>query len=133
MPAEQRLVRATFYSYTRNVAVRMLVREGEILGVEEVEGYQPVEAPEEIERAVTYASEDPRIRDLVRDLEGRALLAEVGEGRAGFGHRVFYVSFLPPGSAQTEVMALVDLTDGRVLEAGRRDRPRSPCLLAAGL
>jgi hypothetical protein len=117
--AEQRLVRATFYSYGRNIAVRTLMRGGEILRVEDVEGFQPPESPDEIERAISLAREDPRIRDLVRELDGRALLTEVGEGHPGFGNRILYVSFLPRGSAETEVMALVDLTDGRVLEAGR--------------
>ncbi len=119
-PLEQRLARATFYSYSRNVAVRALVRGGDVLEVTDVEGYQPPESPQEVEQAVKLAREDSRIRDAVRDLEGRALLTEVGEGKPGAGHRVLYVSFLPRGSARTEVMALVDLTDGRVLDAGRR-------------
>jgi hypothetical protein len=51
------------------------------------------------------------------------LLTEPGEGRPGAGHRVLYVSFLASGSARTEFMALVDLTDGRVLEAGRPAGP----------
>jgi hypothetical protein len=118
-PLEQRLVRATFYSYSRNVAVSALVRGGEVLDVKDVEGYQPPETPQEVEQAVKLAREDQRIRDTVRDLDGRALLTEIGEGKPGAGHRVLYVSFLPRGSAGTEVMALVDLTDGRVLEAGR--------------
>jgi hypothetical protein len=118
-PPEQRLTRVTFYSYSRNVAVRALVRGGEVLEVVDVEGYQPPESPQEIERAVQLAREDARIRDAVRGLEGRALLTELGEGRPGAGHRVLYVSFLARGSARTELMALVDLTDNRVLEAGR--------------
>jgi hypothetical protein len=116
---EQQLARATFYSYSRNVAVRVLLRGGDVLEVTDVEGYQPPESPQEIEQAVQLAREDARIRKAVRDLEGRALLTEIGEGNPGSGHRVLYVSFLARGSADTQVMALVDLTDGRVLDAGR--------------
>lgn len=118
-PPEQQLAHATFYSYSRNVAVRALVRGGEVLEVVDVEGYQPPESPQEIEQAIQLARKDARISDAVRGLEGRALLTELGEGQPGAGHRVLYVSFLARDSARTELMALVDLTDNRVLEAGR--------------
>ncbi|MFG3598312.1 hypothetical protein [Bradyrhizobium sp. RDI18] len=118
-PLEQQLAQTTFYSYSRNVAVRALVRGGEVVEVKDIEGYQPPESPGEVEQAVRLARGDPNLRDAVRDLEGRALVTERGEGQLGAGHRVLYVSFLAPGSARTEFMALVDLTDGRVLEAGR--------------
>jgi hypothetical protein len=122
-PLEQQLAQATFYSYSRNVAVRALVRGGEVLEIKDLEGYQPPESPAEVEEAVRLARADANLRDAVRDLEGRALLTEPGEGRPGAGHRVLYVSFLARGSARTEFMALVDLTDGRVLEAGRPAGP----------
>jgi hypothetical protein len=118
LPAEQQLGRVTFYSYSRNVAVRALVRAGEVLEVRDVEGFQPPESPEEIERAVRLAREDRRIAGLVRNLEGMAMVTEPGEGRPGSGHRVLYVSFAPAGTRTAEVMALVDLTDNRIIEAG---------------
>jgi len=118
-PLDQRLARATFYSYSRNVAVRAMVRGGEVIEVADIEGYQPPESPREIEQAVQLAREHPSVRDAARDLEGRAILTEPPEGRPGAGHRVLYVSFLPRGSARAELMALVDMTEGRVLEAGR--------------
>jgi hypothetical protein len=118
-PLEKAVVQAVFYSYSRNVAVRVLVQGGEVLEATDIEGYQPPETPGEIELAVKLARDHPDIRDLVGDLEGRALVAEPGEGESGAGHRVLYVSFVARDSALTEVMALVDLTDGVVLEARR--------------
>lgn len=118
-PAERRLANATFYSYSRNVAVRALLREGEILEVSDVEGYQPPESPDEIERAVALARGEPQLREAASKLEGRALLTEPDEGQPGAGHRVLYVSFMAPGTGLAEMFALVDLTDNRVLEAGR--------------
>ena len=119
LPIDQRVVNLTFFSYSRNVAVRTLMRKAVVSDVTDIEGYQPAESPEEIDRAVRLAREDPRIRDSVRELEGRALLTGTGEAALGSGHRVLYVSFLRQNSARTEVMALVDLNDNRVLQAGR--------------
>ncbi|MEI6099856.1 MAG: hypothetical protein WCS20_16500 [Alphaproteobacteria bacterium] len=118
-PAEQRVVAAIFYSYSRNVAVRALVRGGEVLEVADLEGYQPPESSEEIDRATALAREDTALREVVGDLEARGLLTELGEGQVGSGNRVLYMSFLAPGSALTEYFALVDMTEERVIEAGR--------------
>ena len=123
LPPEQRLARVGFYSYTRNVALQAFIRNGEVERLVDIEGLQPPESPEEIESAVSLAREDPRIRDDVTELLGRALLQEQQEGEPGFGNRVLYVSFLPRDSAQTEVMALVDLTEQRVIEARALGRP----------
>jgi hypothetical protein len=119
-PLERQLTKVVYYSYSRNVAVAALVRGGEVLRAEDLEGYQPPEAPQEIDEAVKLARADSRLQDIVKgEYEGRGLVTERDEGLRGAGNRLIYVSFMKPGTANTEYFALVDLTDGIVLEAGR--------------
>lgn len=116
---EQSTVKAMFYSYSRNVAIQATVRSGEVLEVRDLEGYQPPESPEEIDQAIKLAVEHPVIKELATKYEARGLLTENGEGERGAGHRLIYVSFMRPGSADSEYFALVDLTDNVVLDAGQ--------------
>jgi hypothetical protein len=126
-PLKQRVTSVMFYSYSRNVAVRALVRGGKVLEVSNIEGYQPPESSEEIERAIELARRNAGLGEAVAGLEGRGLLTERAEGQTGAGHRLLYVSFMAPDSARfqsprTKLFALVDLTEDRVLEAGLASR-----------
>jgi hypothetical protein len=116
---EQSPVKAIFYSYSRNVAVQATVRAGEVLQVQDLDGYQPPESQEEIMRAAKLAAEIPAIKDIQSAYEFRGLLTEAGEGQAGAGHRLIYVSYQKPGTANVEYFALVDLTDNIVLDSGK--------------
>jgi hypothetical protein len=89
-------------------------------------GYQPPEAPEEIEQAIALARAHPRISDAVQDLEAGALLLPFRDGDLGYRHRILWVTFFDAGETEGEKPALfsaaVDLTDQRVLIA----RPEPP-------
>jgi hypothetical protein len=117
-PPEQRDAIVTFYSYDRNVAVQALVRDGEILNVEERSGFQPPETEEEVAAATRLALQDSRLKAVSDAYEPRGLITEAGEGERNAGNRLIYISFERRGTAVAEYFALVDLTLGEVLDAG---------------
>jgi hypothetical protein len=111
-------VRLTFFSYSTNVAVQVLMRAREVEKVERREGYQPPEGAEEIKAAIELARRDPRLREVVQNMQATAILTYVQQDRPGYGHRVLHVSFSAPGDDVPRYFALVDLTEQKVLVAG---------------
>ncbi len=117
-PLEQRSAKVTYYSYDRNVAVRAIVRQGEVTEASDLEGYQPPETAEEIVAASKIALNDARIAREIAELEVHGLLTEMQEGQAGAGDRLIYLSYEKPGSAVADYFALVNMTTGNVIDAG---------------
>jgi hypothetical protein len=90
------------------------------------QGYQPEEGEEEITTAIDLARADQRMTQEVQTLHGHAILTSPEEYRyfwvkdeAGFGDRVFWITFseMPDGLAL--YFARVDLTSQTVLDAGK--------------
>jgi hypothetical protein len=127
-PSRPLETRALFFSHTNNVAVEVLMTGLSTQGAGTLPGYQPPEAPEEIEQAVALARAHPRISDHVQDLEAGALLLPHQDGDPGYGHRILWVTFFDAAEIEGEKPALfsaaVDLTDQRVLVA----RPEPPIM-----
>jgi len=110
-------VRLTFYSYSNNVAVDVLLRGREVAEVLRREGYQPPEGPEEIAEAVALARRDERVGRYVEGMGATAILTYEQPNQAS-GHRVLHVSFTPPAADAPRYYALVDLTGRSVVAAG---------------
>jgi hypothetical protein len=111
-------VRLTFYSYSNNIAVEVLMRGREVASVERKEGYQPPEGAEEIKVAIEMARRDSRIRAAVKDMSATAIVTYPEPKRPGYGHRILHVSFSGPNEDVPRYYALVDLTDQKILTAG---------------
>jgi hypothetical protein len=112
-------VRLTFYSYTNNGAVEVLVRERVVERVNRREGYQPPEGAEEIRMAIALAERDSRLREGVQNMRATAIVTDRERGQPGYGHRVLHVSFSATDEDVPRYYALVDLTDQRIVTAGR--------------
>lgn len=112
-------VRLTFYSYTNNGAVEVLIRERVVEKVNRRVGYQPPEGAEEIRMAIALAERDSRLHELVQNMRATAIVTYGGRGQSEYGHRVLHVSFSAVGEDVPGYYALVDLTDQRVVTAGR--------------
>lgn len=124
--------RLTYYSYTNNVAVHVCMENSHMSSVQRDphEGYQPEEGEEEITTAVELARADQRIAQEVQTLHGHAILTSPEEYRyfwvndeAGFGDRVFWVTFSEMPESLALYFARVDLTSQTVLEAGKEAGP----------
>lgn len=115
-----------FFSHTNNVAVEVLMVGLSVRDAATVPGFQPPEAAEEIEQAISLARAHPRISNAVQDLGAGALLLPFRDGELGYGHRILWVTFFDAAEMEEEKPALfsaaVDLTDQRVLIA----RPEPP-------
>jgi hypothetical protein len=122
-PTERAAARLTFYSYSNNVAVEVIVRGGAVESVARREGYQPPEGAEEMERAITLARQDANLRRSVTGMTATAILTYPAEGKPGYGHRVLHVSFTPQGGDVPQYYALIDLTDQKVIVAAALPRP----------
>jgi hypothetical protein len=116
---EQQFVEVTYYSYSRNVAVVTVIRNGELVSSRDVEGFQPPETKEEVARAAKIAKADPRLAGVTDALEATGLITEYTEGQKSEGNRLIYVSFGKAGTAITDYFAVVDLTTETVVDAGR--------------
>jgi hypothetical protein len=114
----------SFYNYTDNVAVEVLLDEGarQVLGVAESR-YQPAPVQEELDRAVALARGDRRLAErLSDDLEGTAILVSpVDPDDPRAYRRLFDVRFGRPDERLPRYMALVDLGSETVLSAGPVD------------
>jgi hypothetical protein len=117
--------RLVFFSHTNNVAVEVEMqglRVGEALTVPR---FQPPEAMEEIEEAISIARADPRLSHHVRDLEAGALINMLNPEDPYHGLRVLWVTFFEAGEREEEKPALfcaaVDIVNRRVLTA--REEP----------
>jgi len=110
--------RLTFYSYTNNVAVEVLMRGREVESVNRREGYQPPEGAEEIKLAISLAEQDSRLHRAVQGMTATAILTYPERDHPGYGHRILHVSFSAQGEDVPRYYALVDLTAQRVLTAG---------------
>lgn len=119
--ANERPVRLSFYSYTNNVAVDVFMRQSAVAEVNRREGYQPPESAEEIKAAIVLAQHDSRVAPATRGLRATAIVTYPSEGQAGYGHRILHVSFTATGGEEEvpKYYALVDLTDQKVVAAGR--------------
>lgn len=108
----------TFYSYSNNVAVDVLMGQGNVAEVVRREGYQPPEGAEEIENAIALARRSARLRNAVRGMHATAILTAPDEGAPGYGHRVLHVSFSATSGPEEvpKYAALVDLTKSEVIE-----------------
>jgi hypothetical protein len=115
---EQQSTEVTFYSYSRNVAVAVLIQNGEVTSTREIEGYQPPETQEEIDVATKLALGDPRLSAVAEGYQARGLITDMTEGQISAGNRVIYVSFEKSGTAVADFFALVDLTTNTVIDAG---------------
>ncbi|GJL58315.1 MAG: hypothetical protein NPIRA03_11720 [Nitrospirales bacterium] len=125
--------RLTYYSYTHNVAVHVCMENDRMSSVQQDprEGYQPEEGEEEITKAIELARVDQRIAQEVQHLHGHAILTSPEEYRyfwvsdeAGFGNRVFWVTFSETPESLALYFARVDLTSQTVLDAGKEEGPQ---------
>jgi hypothetical protein len=125
--------RLNYYSYTNNVAVHVCMDNNKLLSVQRDprKGYQPEESEEEITAAIELARIDKRIAGNVHNLHGHALLTSPEEYRyfwvkdeAGFGDRVFWVTFSKAPESLALYFATVDLTNRTVLDAGKEPGPQ---------
>lgn len=125
--------RLTYYSYTNNVAVHVCMENNRMSSVQRNpgEGYQPEEGEEEITAAIDLARADQRIAGEVQKLHGHAILTSPEEYRyfwvsdeAGFGDRVFWVTFSEMPESLALYFARVDLTSQTVLDAGKEAGPQ---------
>lgn len=114
-------VRLTFYSYSLNVAIEVLLRGERIAAVRRLpQDYQPPESREEIEAARRLALADERLRNTnAGGLSANGIISYPREGQPGYGHRLLLVTFSKENEDLPEYKALVDLTAGKVLWAGR--------------
>lgn len=114
-------VRLTFYSYTNNVAVEVVMRQGAVEEVTRREGYQPPEGADEIKAAIVLAQHDSRLAALVKGMHATAIVTYPEQGKPGYGHRVLHVSFSANGTEEEvpRYYALVDLTEQKIVIAGR--------------
>ena len=133
-PRSQEVVhRLTYYSYTHNTAVYVCLKGNQVTSVlrDPRQGYQPEEGEEEVEHAIALAQKDSRIAQDVQNLVGHAILTSPEEYRylwvgdeAGFGHRVFWVTFSETPESLALFFARVDLTEDTVLDAGKEPGPQ---------
>lgn len=94
-------------------------------------GYQPEEGEKEVIAAIELARTDTRIAREVQHLHGYAILTSPEEYRyfwvndeAGFGDRVFWVTFSEMPESLALYFARVDLTSQTVLDAGKEAGPQ---------
>ena len=111
---------AVFYSYTHQLMVEVLLSVGGKVQEVEERRYQPPATDEEIATAVRLAHGDRRLRSAsVRELDAGAIAVSPGDPEdPGFGRRLLDLRFFAPEDRLTRYMAIVDVAEGRVLEAG---------------
>ena len=111
--------RVTFFSYTNNVAVEVLMQGLNMESVTRHQGYQPPEGDDEIKEAIALARADSRLQDKVQELHADAILLPATGEQPGHNHRLLWVTFSDPEESYEEKVTLfsasVDLTDQKVL------------------
>lgn len=122
------LVRLVYYSYSQNVAVEVRVKETGVLSVARLDGYQPPEGQQDVQRGIELAKADPRLAGKVDELQGHGLLMQPDRGffrnDPGYAHRTIWITFSKRQDGDPKYWAVVDLTEDKVLEAGE-EPPRS--------
>jgi hypothetical protein len=122
------LVRLVYYSYSQNVAVEVRLKETGVLNVARLEGYQPPEGRQDVQRGIELAKADPRLAGKVDQLQGHGLLMQPDRGffrnDPGYAHRTIWITFSKGQEGDPKYWAVVDLTEDKVLEAGE-EPPRS--------
>jgi hypothetical protein len=115
----------TFYSYTNKTTVNVEMKGLAVTQVSRRDNYWPLEGEEELREAIALARQDSRLAAGVQGLEGHAILTQPGDGLLwndpGYGHRVYWVTFSKGLSGNPEYMALVDLTEQKILKAQKED------------
>jgi hypothetical protein len=117
---EARRVRLTFYSYSNNIPVEVLVHQRAVEQVTKRENYQPPEGPDEIKAAIALAQQEPRLAEFVQGMHATAILIYRERSQPGYGHRILHVSFTATGGEEEapRYYALVDLTEQKTLASG---------------
>lgn len=122
------LVRLVYYSYSQNVAIEVRMKESDVLSVARLEGYQPPEGQQDIQRGIELAKADSRLAGKVEQLQGHGLLMQPDRGffrnDPGYAHRTIWITFSKGQDGDPKYWAVVDLTEDKVLEAGE-EPPRS--------
>lgn len=122
------LTRLIYYSYGQNVAVEVRMKEKNVLSVSRLEGYQPPEGQQDIQRGIELAKADPRLAGKVDQLQGHGLLMQPDRGffrnDPGYAHRTIWITFSQGQDGDPKYWAVVDLTADNVLDAGE-EPPRS--------
>lgn len=122
------MTRLVYYSYSQNVAVEVRMKDTNVLSVSRVEGYQPPEGQQDVQRGIELAKADPRLAGKVDQLQGHGLLMQPDRGffrnEPGYAHRTIWITFSKGHGGDPKYWAVVDLTDDKVLEAGE-EPPRS--------
>jgi hypothetical protein len=122
------MTRLVYYSYSQNVAVEVRMKDTNVLSVSRVEGYQPPEGQQDVQRGIELAKADPRLAGKVDQLQGHGLLMQPDRGffrnEPGYAHRTIWITFSKEHDGDPKYWAVVDLTDDKVLEAGE-EPPRS--------
>ena len=99
-----------------------------MLRVAHLEGYQPPEGQQDVQRGIGLAKADPRLAGKVEQLQGHGLLMQPARGffrnEPGYAHRTIWITFSKGEDGDPKCRAVVDLTDEKVLEAGE-EPPRS--------
>lgn len=121
-------VRLVYYNYGQNVAVEVRMKEADVFSVARLEGYQPPEGSQDVERGIELAKADPRLAGKVEQLKGHGLLMQPDRGffrnDPGYAHRTIWITFSKGQDGDPKYWAVVDLTEDKVLEAGE-EPPRS--------
>ncbi len=122
------LTRLVYYSYSQNVALEVQMKETNVLSVSRLEGYQPPEGRQDVQRGIELARADPRLAGKVEQLQGHGLLMQPDRGffrnDPGYAHRTIWITFSQGENGDPKYWAVVDLTEDKVLEAGE-EPPRS--------
>ncbi|MBI5672368.1 MAG: hypothetical protein HZC50_03685 [Nitrospirae bacterium] len=122
------MTRLVYYSYSQNVAVEVRMKDTNVLSVSPVEGYQPPEGQQDVQRGIELAKADPRLVGKVDQLQGHGLLMQPDRGffrnEPGYAHRTIWITFSKGHDGDPKYWAVVDLTEDKVLEAGE-EPPRS--------
>lgn len=117
-----RMTKLVYYSYGHNVAVEVRMKDTNVLSVSRVEGYQPPEGQQDVQRGIELAKADPRLAGKVDQLQGHGLLMQPDRGfirnDPGYTHRTIWITFSKGEDGDPKYWAVVDLTDDKVLEAG---------------
>ncbi|OQW31772.1 MAG: hypothetical protein A4E19_00155 [Nitrospira sp. SG-bin1] len=122
------LARLVYYSYSQNVALEVQMKETNVLSVSRLDGYQPPEGRQDVQRGIELARADPRLAGKVEQLQGHGLLMQPDHGffrnDPGYAHRTIWITFSHGQDGDPKYWAVVDLTEDKVLEAGE-EPPRS--------
>jgi hypothetical protein len=119
---QARLTKLTYFSYSRNVAIDVRMKDATVLQASRQNGYLPPEGFQEVQRGIELARADTRLSEKVQGLQGHGLLMQPDRGffknDPGYEHRVIWITFSQGQDGDPKYWAQVDLTDDRVLDAG---------------